>query len=263
MTDQQKQRLLELTADLTTGDLDHADGLELSKLQNEFPGLDAESMEYAAAAATLAMIDPTETVPVTLRDKLLADAPAHLGATVHRMPQRQAPEATPSGKAPAPWGWLVAAALLIAAITGWWPEPPAPPEPSEPTVSERLAALQLDAPDLTTIDFGATEDPYATGSSGKVYWSNQRQEGYMRISGLHANDPGQDQYQLWIFDKTRDQSFPVDGGVFDIPPGDEVIIPIDARLAVAEPALFAVTVEVPGGVVVSKRERIVLAAQVN
>ena len=38
-------------------------------------------------------------------------------------------------------------------------------------------------------------------------------------------------------------------------------MPIHARLPVGEAALFAVTVEKPGGVVVSKREHIVVTAK--
>jgi hypothetical protein len=62
--------------------------------------------------------------------------------------------------------------------------------------------------------------------------------------------------------KTVTGSYPVDGGVFEIPAdGGEVVIPIEAKLPVGQPTLFAVTVEPPGGVVVSSRERIVLVAQ--
>ncbi len=57
--------------------------------------------------------------------------------------------------------------------------------------------------------------------------------------------------------------YPIDGGVFDIPAGaTEVVIPINARLAVNDPAMFAVTIERPGGVVVSAREHIVALAKV-
>ena len=82
----------------------------------------------------------------------------------------------------------------------------------------------------------------------------------MRFKGLAKNDPKSVQYQLWIFDKDRDDKYPVDGGVFDVN-GDDVIVPIKAQLAVNTPVLFAVTAEKPGGVVVSKRERIVIAAK--
>ena len=91
-------------------------------------------------------------------------------------------------------------------------------------------------------------------------WSPSLQEGYLRINGLAPNDPRILQYQLWIFDKRRDDRFPVDGGVFDIAPTGEVVIKISPKLFVAEPVLFAITIEPPGGVVVSKRERIVVTA---
>jgi anti-sigma-K factor RskA len=118
------------------------------------------------------------------------------------------------------------------------------------------AALQL--------EWSATTDDAAVGASGDVVWSARDQAGVMRIRGLQPNDPTQSQYQLWIFDAARDERFPVDGGVFDVPAGDgEVLVPIDASLPVRQAMLFAVTVERPGGVVVSDRERIVLVAEVS
>ena len=42
----------------------------------------------------------------------------------------------------------------------------------------------------------------------------------------------------------------------------EIVVAIDARLPVGKPTLFAITVERPGGVVVSSRERLPLLAQV-
>ena len=84
----------------------------------------------------------------------------------------------------------------------------------------------------------------------------------MRFRGLRPNDPTKEQYQLWVFDATRDDRYPVDGGVFDVPAGvDEIVVPITARVRVTRPALFAVTVERPGGVVVSGREHIVVLAK--
>jgi anti-sigma-K factor RskA len=85
----------------------------------------------------------------------------------------------------------------------------------------------------------------------------------MRFAGLAPNDRAKWQYQLWIFDKARDERYPVDGGVFDIPAnGGDVLIPIRARLAVGEAVLFAVTIEKAGGVVVSGRERIAVLAKI-
>jgi len=85
----------------------------------------------------------------------------------------------------------------------------------------------------------------------------------MRFQSLAVNDATKRQYQLWIFDAARDQRFPVDGGVFDIDASTgDVVVPISPKIKVSKATLFAVTVEKPGGVVVSKRERIVLTAKV-
>ena len=87
------------------------------------------------------------------------------------------------------------------------------------------------------------------------------QQGYLRIVGLDVNNPAEQQYQLWIFDDGRPDSDPVDGGVFDVSQEGEVIVPINAKLKVFQPSLFAITIEEPGGVVVSKQERVPLLAK--
>lgn len=67
----------------------------------------------------------------------------------------------------------------------------------------------------------------------------------------------------------RSNGFLRSRGVFDVAEANvngqtgDVIVPIKAALPVQEVALFAVTVEKPGGVVVSKRERIVVTAKPN
>jgi anti-sigma-K factor RskA len=83
----------------------------------------------------------------------------------------------------------------------------------------------------------------------------------MVFRGLASNDASAEQYQLWIFDRNQSDAHPIDGGVFDVPAGvDEVIVPIDAKIDVSEAWQFAVTVEQPGGVVVSDRSRLPLLA---
>ena len=79
---------------------------------------------------------------------------------------------------------------------------------------------------------------------------------------MPVNDPGVEQYQLWIIDPRRDDE-PIDGGVFDISKSGEVIVPINAKLDVISPQAFAVTIEKPGGVVVSTQERLPLLAKVD
>lgn len=100
--------------------------------------------------------------------------------------------------------------------------------------------------------------------AGDVVWDEASQTGYMRFVNLRHNEPNAEQYQLWIFDGTRDQRYPVDGGVFDITSrGGEQIVRIHAKLRVQVPLVFAVTVEHPGGVVVSDRTRIAAIADVS
>ncbi len=134
------------------------------------------------------------------------------------------------------------------------------PIKATPSPSQARQELLASAKDVKTLAWTATPDVAAKGAGGDVVWSPSKQEGYMRFTGLATNDPTLLQYQLWIFDKDRDDKYPVDGGVFDVGPDGEVVVKISPKLHVNEPVLFAVTVEAPGGVVVSKRERIVVTA---
>ncbi len=123
--------------------------------------------------------------------------------------------------------------------------------------------LLSEAPDLVRMDWTATEDPLVAraGVHGDVVWSPSRQEGYMTFRNLPANLARERQYQLWIFDGSRDAAMPVDGGVFDIPTaGEWVTVPIRAGLTVRDLEAFAVTLEPAGGVVVSRREHLLLLA---
>lgn len=167
-------------------------------------------------------------------------------------------------------GWLAAAAMLAVLVR----RPPAS------DADRRVApatAVSVAAPDLASalrdsligadsavvrVAWTATADSSARGATGEVLWSATAQRGVMRFVGLAPNDQKRWQYQLWIFDKRRDQRYPVDGGVFDIPAGQtDVLVPIRTRIPVGEAVMFAVTVEDAGGVVVSSRERIAVLAE--
>ena len=100
-------------------------------------------------------------------------------------------------------------------------------------------------------------------AAGDVVWSDSMQEGYVRVSGVPKNDKNAYTYQLWIFDETQDPKTPIDGGTFDVNEDGEVVIPIDARLKTRNPKAFAITMEKPGGVVVSKQEKVPAMAQVK
>jgi anti-sigma-K factor RskA len=101
---------------------------------------------------------------------------------------------------------------------------------------------------------GAKQFPAKAGS-GDVVWDAATQRGVLSVNGLPANEPAVSQYQLWIVDAGRPHKEPVDGGVFDVGPDGRAVVPIRAALAVRDPVLFAVTIEPPGGVVVSERGR--------
>jgi hypothetical protein len=154
--------------------------------------------------------------------------------------------------------WLAAAATIVIAVVGWWPRL-VTPDGSDVTAQRVALAGQASA---KTIPWAATEDPLGKNVAGDVVWSGEQQAGFMRFVGLPANDPAKAQYQLWIFDAERDERYPVDGGVFDVKDG-EAIVPIRARVPVGKAVLFAVTLEKPGGVVVSTRERLVAIGKVS
>ncbi|MDH3523066.1 MAG: anti-sigma factor [Acidobacteriota bacterium] len=265
------EHLEELLATRATEGLAAAEGRELASLLRRYPKVDADGLDLAAAAAYLELAPAAELeepLPAALRPRLVADGEARVRRSPAE-PGAVSPFPAPASAAPRALGWWAAAACLLLAIAGWWPRlapPPAPaaaPPPAAPTAAEMRAGLLREAADARITAWTATADDAAAGAEGDVVWSTARQQGYLRIRRLAANDPAVVQYQLWIFDAARDERYPVDGGVFDIPPGaDEVVVPIDAKVLVNEPALFAVTVEPPGGVVVSSRERIVLLAHV-
>jgi hypothetical protein len=48
--------------------------------------------------------------------------------------------------------------------------------------------------------------------------------------------------------------------VFDVAGEDEVSVVVDAVLVIGEPSAFLITVERPGGVVVSTQDRVVMVA---
>ena len=133
-----------------------------------------------------------------------------------------------------------------------------------PVVEEKLTMPQMrqrlmdTSPDMTKATWTAGNMPEMTEIGGDVVWSDAKQAGYMRLKGLPANDGTKETYQLWIFDETQDAKTPIDGGVFNVNANGEVIIPITAKLKAKNPKMFAITVEKPGGVVVSDRKKLPL-----
>lgn len=168
------------------------------------------------------------------------------------------PVATPPDHKLAHWAAYISAvaALVILAIALWlYVERDDGVDLDELTVEIEAANDELEW------SFAAKTDPAAgQGAGGSVLWSSDLQRGVITLRGLAANDPTTEQYQLWIVDRGR-QGPPVDGGVFDVPVGeDELRLPVDAKLLVGDPAMFIITVEQPGGVVVSRQDRVVMVA---
>lgn len=280
MSQDKRDRLHELLADRALVGLDRKEERELIELFALFPELDVEEYDRVAAACALAAIqNQVEQMPMGLADKLLAqhsgETPASVKTTMgipqgpaHTivMPDRPVRPADVIPLQPkttkrasnvfALTGWLAAAAILVLSIGAFTWKMRAPKTIG---LDAQYAAL-VGNPGTTKASFAGTEDPSGKGATGEVIWNATEQKGFMRFKGLAKNDPKAVQYQLWIFDKDRDDKYPVDGGVFDVS-GEDVIVPIKAQLAVSKPVLWAVTAEKPGGVVVSKRERIVIAAK--
>jgi Anti-sigma-K factor rskA, C-terminal len=273
-------RLDALLVDRATQGLAPPEEAELRQLLLAEPGADLESIDavqsFELAAAAIHLTSPAvgAPMPAAIEARLRERARMHFSgdassASAPSQEQTQGQGQRERQGQGAGWsrgfGWLAAAACLALAVLGWWPRLQAPPVASappapEPSLEERVAA----ADDLLRLPWTVLEDPaVSAATSGEVLWSNELQAGFMRFAGLQPNDPEEVQYQLWIFDQEQDERFPVDGGVFDVGPGGEVVVPIRAKLGIVDPTLFAVTVERPGGVVVSSRERIVVLAQVS
>jgi hypothetical protein len=260
--------------------LDALDDAQLSGIARE--------LERAAAAALLVGLDVSEPLPALLRERIEKAAPAALAGTASTAPAA-ATRLIPRGRrASASGGWWAAAACLVLALIGWLrlpsnqsgfvahlpqahpqPQPqtqpqtqPRPPA-AETTLEEERAAL-LAQTGTVDVPLAGTAEPGAAGVKADVVWNERLQQGVLRVVGLPANDPTVQQYQLWIFDAGRDARYPVDGGVFDIPAGHPtVLIPIRTQLTVHSAAAFAVTVEKPGGVVVSARDHVVALGKIT
>lgn len=257
------QRLDDLLSDRAVFGLDTDETAELESLLAAAGRADDQAYELAAAAVLVMGISVDEAPSALLRDRVLDDA-------AEFEPKTASPSVGTAPQANREWPvytmFAIAAGLLISLYLGSLAGnlPPA----------EQRAALVASADDLVRVAWAPQDDPSvlklegdkaedAEAPHGDVVWSDATQTGYMRFRGLKANDPTVEQYQLWVFDAERNADHPVDGGVFDIvaTDGEEQIVPINAKLSITKATLFAITIEKPGGVVVSDRSRLPLLAQ--
>lgn len=284
------------------GTLNASERMELKQLLEHKPYGDSDLFDQTAAALLIAGAPDEEPMPKALRNRLMQQAAAFTSTApraavtsigsqrAQPAPQilrpakqvvREAPlarevpqdmfheipdEITPVRRfAPENVAWFAMAASLVLAIIGWWPRFTGDSQQvaEVPSVQEQREQL-AEKPSVVRRNWTATSEPAAQGAKGDVVWDPETQQGFVRFSGLKVNDPRKQQYQLWIFDAARGDKYPVDGGVFDIPANaqGDVVVPIQARLPVRDAAMFAVTLERAGGVVVSEREHIVVLAKV-
>ena len=294
MNEKNKERMLDLLTDKVLFGLSAEEVAELKELERLFPELKGDnSFELTASAIGLNSLENIEPMPNHLRSKILADADNFFKTNILREEtpknilsfQPKLREVVPISKDAEPakiiefepsrqsWGnWLgwavAAAACLVLALNLWFTRVQSPqlvevkPTPQVLTVSEQREQLLKEA-EIVKADWTEANPKQPVGISGDVVWSNKNQKGYLRLRGLPKNDASQKTYQLWIFDANQDEKTPVDGGIFDASENGEIIIPINAKLKVGKPQMFAVTAEKAGGVVVSDRKNIVTIAKVS
>lgn len=280
MQDQDLDRLSQLLAE------EAALGLgveELEELNALLPPTEAtrarRQMMEAAALAQLAFLKRDRTgsrqMPSPLRARLAAMGQAQVAASTRpasrpvadlaaARQRRQPAAAAPAAEATTrPWhrnpaiGWSVAAALAMAVVVFQVQDAGGPAGLALPDQQQAL----LSDPSTITLPWTPPSEAGYEAVRGEVVWNGERQEGFLRLTGMPANDPSSAQYQLWIVDPSRDRQHPVDGGVFNVASSGEVIVPIDAKLPIDAPVAFAITLEQPGGVVVSAGPLLVVAAR--
>ncbi len=253
-------RMMDLLATRATQGLTHSEASELDELLRKYPDVDADQFDLAAAALASVFVagESRATLASGLRERLMSSADRVLvepAGVVSTLPMSPAPSRSTWGPN---LGWLAAAACLALAVVAWWPKAPSGPPRLDGTT---LVAFKQSHPDAVSIpwgDFNAIdtgEPPEVRTVKGEVVWSDRAQSGYMRFSGLPANDPKRECYQLWIIDAERGLSQRVSGAVFDISATGESIVEIHPQLPIAKAQLFAITIERPGGVVVSDMKR--------
>jgi len=253
--------------DLSTGEWD---AVEATLREQGELSLAAEELERTAVAVAMVFDSQqkAEPLPDKLHKKLIFDAdryfanqsmePSSPASNLeHDVVQARGEETLNRREA---FAWLGLAAALLLAVTLWVSSPSDVVRTA--SVEQQRERLIEEADDVLQVSWTAGKTPFQEDVSGDVLWSNAKQAGFMRFKGMPVNDPSVEQYQLWIVDPKRDEQ-PIDGGVFDIGSSGEVVIPIDSKLRVIAPDAFAVTIEQPGGVVVSSQERLPLLAVVQ
>lgn len=247
-------RLLELLSDRAVFGLEAGEEAELQRLQAMFPDVDDNEMDRLVALLETSAPNASERLPDAVKERIL-EASGASDTTVTAKQTKTTTNAKKQGDGVSRRDILISLASIAATglIASFVVRKPSTSR--KPLRVQRLELMQ-DAPDHVQVAWNPTNP--ATRYSGDVVWSNARQTGYMTFNGLPINDPTVEQYQLWIIDST--QEHPIDGGVFDIT-SPKLTVKIDPKLNVRNPTTFAITIEKPGGVVVSDQSRLPLSAE--
>lgn len=174
---------------------------------------------------------------------------SELGSTVVRMPVRESSLARVATYVSA----IAALSMLVIAVWLYLHRD------DPPSAADVQAQLEAGDDTLEWALRAEQDEAVLEGAQGRVLWSGELQQGVLVVSGLVANDASTSQYQLWIVDAQREGA-PVPGPVFDVEGEDEVQVVFDVALVIGEPTAFLITVERPGGVVVSKQDRVAMIA---
>lgn len=261
MNHPKKNLLDEQLAGYILGELSEEEFREFRDLPESTRSDSLNALERIASSVSLVDVDLGEEMPEHLR---IAVSESGRKRVTER---RDLPKAE---LASAPWfqagrlreaiAWLACLAATIMAISFWQRPVPKIDQGSTPVWTRE--SLMASAKDVIQVSWSDGKTPLQQKVTGDVVWSNQLQRGFMRFVGMPMNEPTVEQYQLWIIDPSRDDE-PIDGGVFNISTSGEAIVPIQAKLLVNRPQAFAITIEKPGGVVVSTQERLPLIATVQ
>jgi len=286
MNDEIQEILFDLLTKQATYGLDAAEQKQLEELSADANFRMDDSFDIAAAA--IGMMDlEIEPMPAHLHSKILASADSYFASTASSV-ETSSPEKAetedmqptfafePKRSGIASWlGWALAGAACVAlAFNIYTTRIQTPPTvavgptptvtPDKPNPAKQYDELLL-ASNVIKANFGAAPkaEPDLQKVAGEVVWSDEKQAGYMKLRNLPKNDKAKSTYQLWLFEENQGEKTPIDGGTFDVDADGEVIIPINAKLKAKNPGMFAITVEKPGGVVVSDRKKIAALAQVG
>ena len=134
--------------------------------------------------------------------------------------------------------------------------------PIDPATLGQNRSKLLELPGTVRVAWQPFDLPDAPAEQGRVtgdvVWNDELEQGFVRFVGLKPNDPTKEQYQIWVIDD-RGMEQKVSGGVFNAIADGEIVVPITPSIDVRRVALFAVTIEEPGGTVVPNLSRRVVA----